>query len=342
MNYLESKTSVILDIFFCLVFMPILVFLGPSYTWMSQWPFFFLLTCVFLYACYFIILYVRVPNLLISKKYWQILGVLFSLILLNYLLSRYPLPEMDFVTPVLSQYQTQLRNFGVSVTLWLMFSLVMGYSLSVSFVRELYSQVLLKRQIEAERDKAELAVFKAQISPHFLFNTLNSLYSLVIGTSDKAEEAFVKFTEILRYTYTAVEKETVPVGDEVNNIKNYIDLQKIRLNRHTNVELDCKVDDTHVLIPPMIMVTFVENAFKYGSSTSKDCSIKIRIHIKDGKLDFETGNKIMKQADKFRTDVPIGVENCRARFEVLYPERHSIYVKEDDGVYRLNLSIKLR
>jgi len=285
---------------------------------------------------------VRVPNLLISKKYWQILGVLFSLILLNYLLSRYPLPEMDFVTPVLSQYQTQLRNFGVSVTLWLMFSLVMGYSLSVSFVRELYSQVLLKRQIEAERDKAELAVFKAQISPHFLFNTLNSLYSLVIGTSDKAEEAFVKFTEILRYTYTAVEKETVPVGDEVNNIKNYIDLQKIRLNRHTNVELDCKVDDTHVLIPPMIMVTFVENAFKYGSSTSKDCSIKIRIHMKDGKLDFETGNKIMKQADKFRTDVPIGVENCRARLEVLYPERHSIYVKEDDGVYRLNLSIKLR
>lgn len=342
MNFLESKTSVILDIFFCLVFMPILVFLGPSYTWMSQWPLFTLLTCVFLYACYFIIMYARVPNMLISKKYWHILVVLSILVLANYMLSLYPLPELDFVTPVLSQYQTQLRNFGVSVTLWLMFSLVLGYSLSVSFVRELFSQVLLKRKIEAERDKAELAVFKAQISPHFLFNTLNSLYSLVIGSSEKAEEAFVKFTEILRYTYTAVEKEAVPIGDEVNNIKNYIDLQKIRLNSHTRVELDCKVDEPHILIPPMIMVTFVENAFKYGSSTSKDCIVTIKIHMQGGKLEFETCNKIMKQADKFRADVPIGVENCRARLEVLYPDRHSINVDENEGVYRLNLSIKLR
>lgn len=342
MNYLENKTSLILDIFFCVVFMPILVFLGPSYTWMAQWPLFFILTCVFLYACYFIVIHIRIPDLLIAKKYKRTFGILSLLIVINYLLSLYPLPELDFITPVLSQYQTQLRNFGVSVTLWLMFSLVMGYSLSVSFVKELYAQVLLKKQIEAQRDKAELAVFKAQISPHFLFNTLNSLYSLVIGTSEKAEEAFVKFTEILRYTYTGVEKETVPIGDEVDNIRNYIDLQKIRLNSHTRVEWDCEVDDPHVAVPPMLMVTFVENAFKYGSSTSKDCTVRIKVRLINGDLEFETANKIMKQGDKFRSDVPVGIENSRMRLQVLYPDRHSLTVSEENGVYLLRLNIRLR
>ena len=134
------------------------------------------------------------------------------LVALNYVLSLYPLPDMDFVTPALSEYQTKVRNFGVSVSLWLMFSLVMCYSLSITFVKELYEQLLLRRKIEAQRDKAELAVFKAQISPHFLFNTLNSLYSLVIGTSEKAEDAFIKFTEILKYTYVTIEKRDCAAG----------------------------------------------------------------------------------------------------------------------------------
>ena len=101
----------------------------------------------------------------------------------NYLLTIYPLPEMDFITPAMSEYQTRIRNYSITISLWMMFSLVMGYSFTTSFVRERYDQLLQKKKIEAQRDKAKLAVFKAQISPHFLFNTLNTLYSLVIGLS---------------------------------------------------------------------------------------------------------------------------------------------------------------
>lgn len=156
---------------------------------------------------------INVPKLLISKRYFDLAGVFTLLVTATYLLSLYPLPDMDFVTPALSEYQTQVRNFGVSLTIWLMFSLVMGYALTVSFVRELYEQLLLKKKIEAQRDKATLALFKAQISPHFMFNTLNSLYSLVIGTSEKAEDAFIKFTELLKYSYVTIEKELVTLGD---------------------------------------------------------------------------------------------------------------------------------
>jgi len=341
MKSIENKTSLILDLFFCLVFMPILVTLGPVHHWLRQWPLFFIITCAYMYGCYFAVLHLNVPKLLIARRYYRIAGCMALLVAVNYALSFYPLPDMDFVTPSLSQYQTRVRNFGVSVTLWLMFSLVIGYSLSISFVKELYEQLLLRRKIEAQRDKAELAVFKAQISPHFLFNTLNSLYSLVIGTSEKAEDAFIKFTEILKYTYVTIEKETVPLADEIAYIQNYIDLQAIRLNGHTKVEWVSDVDDDRVMVPPMLMLTFVENTFKYGASTSKDCDIHIRLSLHDGVLEFETRNSIMKHADEFRKDMPVGIENCRARLGGLFPQRHSLTTVEEDGMFKLLLKIRL-
>lgn len=341
MKSIENKTALILDLFFCLVFIPILETLGPARYWFHQWPLFSFISCAYLYGCYFLLMKINVPKLLISKKYYVIAGIVALLTIVNYLLSLYPLPDMDFVTPALSEYQTQVRNFGVSVTLWLMFSLVMGYSLTISFVKELYEQLLLTKKIEAQRDKAELAVFKAQISPHFMFNTLNSLYSLVIDTSEKAENAFIKFTELLKYTYITIEKELVALSDEISYIQNYIDLQSIRLNAHTSIDWKYEVDNELIKVPPMLMLTFVENAFKYGSSTSRDCSIKIRLTVADGTLNFETGNNIMKHADEFRKDMPVGIENCKSRLASLFPDKHTLTTVEEDGFFRVSLTIQL-
>lgn len=342
MKSIENRTSLILDLFFCLVFMPLLVMLGPAHHWLGQWPLFFIIVTAYMYGCYFMVSRLNVPKLLISRRYAVILGAVGAMTVVNYALSFYPLPDMDFLTPALSAYQTEVRNFGISVTLWLMFSLVMGYSLSISFVKELYEQVLLKKKIEAQRDKAELAMFKAQISPHFLFNTLNSLYSLVIGTSEKAEDAFIKFTDILKYTYVTVEKEEVALRDEIAYIQNYIDLQAIRLNGHTAIDWAYSVDDEELTVPPMLMLTFIENAFKYGASTSVDCTIRIRLTLTNGKLEFETCNRIMKHADEFRTDVPVGIENCRARLGNLFPGRHELTAQQSGDDFLTYLKIELK
>lgn len=341
MKSIRNKTSLIIDIFFCVVFMPLLAILGPGLTWLSASPLFFIVACLFLYASYFFIKWLNVPQLLIERDYRRLAVAALILIAGTYLLTLYPLPELDFVTPSMSKYQTRLRNWSVSISTWLVFSLVTGYALTTSFVRELYGQLLLKKEAEAQRDSARLAVFKAQISPHFLFNTLNSLYSLVIGTSEKAEDAFIKFTELLKYTYTTIDNEQVPVIEEINYIGNYIDLQSIRLNSHTTIHWDFDVDNEDFPIPPMLLLTFVENTFKYGSSTSHDCTIHISLRLKERRLVFETKNNIIRHADEFRKELPKGIANCRARLAGIFPDRHSLVTSEENGIFHLRMEINM-
>lgn len=337
----NKKTNLIFDLFFCMVFMPALIVLGPAHCLVKTTPVFFILVCGYCYLIYFVLRLLPIPNLLLSKKYGKLTLLGGSLILVNYLLTLYPLPDIDFVTESLSALQTKARDYSVNLSLWLMFSLVAAYSLTVSFVKELYGQLLIKKEIEIQRDKAKLAVFKAQISPHFMFNTLNSLYSLVLGTSQKAEDAFIKFTEILKYTYISIDHEWVALGDEIAYIQNYIDLQELRLNSHTKVRWIHKVDEEEIRIPPMILLTFVENAFKYGASTSHDCEIFISLSLNGKHLEFETCNQIMKHSTEFRTEIPVGIEDCRARLETLFPKRYSLDTKNNENNFKALLKLDL-
>lgn len=149
------------------------------------------------------------------------------------------------------------------------------------------------------------------------------------------------FTDLLRYTYTSVGNELVAIGEEADYISNYIALQRLRLNGHTTVEWSADIDDRNRLIPPMIFLTFVENAFKYGSSASHDCTVAISLSLHEGMLDFRTHNAIMRHADAFRSDVPVGLANCRARLDGLFPGKYSLKTSEPDGVFSLCLTIDL-
>ena len=341
MKSLEHKTNLVFDLFFCLVLMPLLIFLGPARYWWHISPLFTLIGVGYLYACYFATKRLHLPRLILKRAYRKLAAVAALYMGLTYLLTLYPLPQLNFVIPIMTEYQTLLRNYNIAISLWFLFSVVMGYALSVSFIKELYHRKLQQSILENQRNKAELALFKAQINPHFLFNTLNSLYSLVIGTSEKAEDAFVKFTELLKYAYVTADNEWVTIDDELNYLNNYIDLERIRLDEHTQVECDFCIDDPSTAIPPMIFLTFVENAFKYGSSTSRHCRILIRLHVSHGHLLFETRNDIVRHADEFRTAMPVGISNCRSRLAVLFPGRHTISLSEEGGTFHVLLHINL-
>ena len=341
MKSLEHKTNLVFDLFFCLVLMPLLIFLGPARYWWHISPLFTLIGVGYLYACYFATKRLHLPRLILKRAYRKLAAVAALYMGLTYLLTLYPLPQLNFVIPIMTEYQTLLRNYNIAISLWFLFSVVMGYALSVSFIKELYHRKLQQSILENQRNKAELALFKAQINPHFLFNTLNSLYSLVIGTSEKAEDAFVKFTELLKYAYVTADNDWVPIDDALNYLNNYIDLPRLPLDEHTQVECDFCIDDPSTAIPPMIFLTFVENAFKYGSSTSRHCRILIRLHVSHGHLLFETRNDIVRHADEFRTAMPVGISNCRSRLAVLFPGRHTISLSEEGGTFHVLLHINL-
>ncbi len=341
MKFLKKKVDRIIDLTFCLVFMPLLIVLSPAYYWLSDWPGFTWLLIACLYGDYFAVRLLNIPKLFVERKYWLIGVILVVLVIGNYILTQYRLPEVTFNAESLTALYNQIRNYSKAIGVWMMFSLVMGYALSMSFIQELYRQLMIKKEVELQRNTAELAVYKAQINPHFLFNTLNSLYSMLIGTSERTETAFVKFIELVKYTYTGVDRDTVALGEEIRYIRNYIDLQSLRLNGHTKVKWSCDVDDESARIPPMIMITFLENVFKYGTSTHRDCLIDISLTPKEGLLEFHTENDILKRVEEFRTEAPVGLENCRVRLACLFPDACELKTVEKDGKFIVDLKIRL-
>ena len=301
-----------------------IILLVPVDKWIKTQPVFVGTLVLYLYLLYFTYRKANIPSLFLKRKYLHIIILIIILTLITELLTHFPISDKFG-----SKLPIDFRRHLHAQTIWFFFLIVSGFSLAIEVTFELFRQMLQKQEIEAEKNKAELAMYKAQINPHFLFNTLNTLYGLVITKSDLTESAFVKFSNILKYMYDNTSVEKININNEIEYIRQYVELQKLRLNHHTKVIFESRTDEEHVLIPPMILITFVENAFKYGTSSSEDCTILIRIIVEDGVLLFKTRNSIMKE--KKEGESSIGIENCRKRLQMLYPGLFTLITEKDNN-----------
>ncbi|WP_303008092.1 sensor histidine kinase [Coprobacter fastidiosus] len=324
------------DLLFCLVILPLIILLVPVDKWIKTQPVFVGTLVLYLYLLYFTYRKANIPSLFLKRKYLHIIILIIILTLITELLTHFPISDKFG-----SKLPIDFRRHLHAQTIWFFFLIVSGFSLAIEVTFELFRQMLQKQEIEAEKNKAELAMYKAQINPHFLFNTLNTLYGLVITKSDLTESAFVKFSNILKYMYDNTSVEKININNEIEYIRQYVELQKLRLNHHTKVIFESRTDEEHVLIPPMILITFVENAFKYGTSSSEDCTILIRIIVEDGVLLFKTRNSIMKEKKEGKSS--IGIENCRKRLQMLYPGLFTLVTEKDDNKqeFLVKLTIQL-
>lgn len=330
-----TKIDLYIDSLFCLVIMPPIIMLVPVERWMVHNTVFLVTLVTYLYALYFTYRRIKLPSLFMRGKFVQIILLMAALVAITVLLTNFPFPNENLTERMLSA-----RKYLRTQTVWFFFLIVTGFSLSVELICELFRQILSRKEVEVEKNKAELALYKAQINPHFLFNTLNSLYGLVLTHSDKTESAFIMFSNILKYMYLQTDTDTIPVSNEIDYIHQYVDLQSLRLNKHTRVILETHTDDNQIQIPPMVLITFVENAFKYGTSSDKDCTIIIRIQVKEGHLLFETENSVMREK---QADTPaIGIENCRRRLELLYPGRFILQTQREGELFKTRLTIQLQ
>ena len=197
-----------------------------------------------------------------------------------------------------------------------------------------------EKEIEAFKTRTELHYLKNQLSPHFLFNSLNSIYSLINAKSEEASEAVIMLSELMRYMLYQADSEFVALADELAYTQNYVRLQRLRIANNENVTLNIHGAVTHQKIRPLLLISFIENAFKYGTDYKGNTEVRIIITVKENTLEFECRNLIgARKRDQYNSG--IGLKNTTDRLKLLYAEKHLLNVFEEDSKFVVHLKLNL-
>ena len=219
---------------------------------------------------------------------------------------------------------------------------ILAVSTGYAFIRFMVQDEKKREEEKAERLKSELAFLRSQISPHFIFNVLNSIVYLIRSKSEMAEPVTLKLSELMRYMLYTPSEGQVSLQQEINYLQNYIDLQRIRFEEDVEVNYQWSGSPSGQLIEPMILIPFVENAFKHGVGMLDKPSIQIDLGIKNSELNFRVQNKIALESISSKDGQSgIGIPNVKRRLELLYPDSHRLDIQEKEGYYIIDLSLSL-
>jgi sensor histidine kinase YesM len=202
---------------------------------------------------------------------------------------------------------------------------------------------LILQETATKHAMAQLDLLRSQINPHFLFNCLNSIYSLILDNSAKAGEAILALSDLMRYQIESAKSKWVPLTKECQFIQNYINLEKLRFEDHCNVDFKIAGDIQDYRIAPMLLIYFVENAFKHGiSADSFENNIQITITVSQGQIKFFTSNNLNKTRNETEVQkLKTGIENVTKRLELIYSGRHILNINNGSEKYTVSLTITL-
>jgi two-component system, LytTR family, sensor kinase len=289
----------------------------------------------FFYLNYFIL----VPQFLTKKKFSLYLIIIFSLVVISAILGEISAPVFHHSIP---SYRDALipPNGLRNLTSCFLF-LALGTSIRVT--EQWFSNEKQRKEMETQKLAAELSFLKSQINPHFFFNTLNSIYSLAISKSDKTPEAIIKLSELMRFIIYESEKDMVPLRRELEYINNYVELQKLRLMSNISVRYHVEGDINHKRIEPLLLLPFIENAFKHGIDATKNCVIGIKVKISVTDLMLIVENPVVKPSMKEDRENPgIGLANSKKRLELIYGEKHTLNISQTGNIFKIELNINFK
>lgn len=212
-------------------------------------------------------------------------------------------------------------------------------STALKFMQDWFNNEKIKSQLENEKLIAELAFLKSQINPHFLFNSLNNIYSLAYQKAEKTPEAILKLSEIMRYMLYESNVDKVPLSDEIRYLENYIELQKLRFKDKPCVKFEINGDPEGQKVTPLVLISFVENAFKHGLATDTDNPITIILNITSDKLFFQVVNK---KSNLNKDDTGgIGLKNVQRRLDLIYKNHYRLNIDDTNDIYNCELYLNL-
>lgn len=220
-------------------------------------------------------------------------------------------------------------------------TIVLSFSSSFRYMEDYIKRRELQQELRNYKLEAELKLLKTQVNPHFLFNTLNNIYSLSRTNAAETAPKILKLSEMMRYMLYESNEDKVPLDKEIQYLHNYIDLQHLKTENPQQISLEVEGDTSMVRIPPMLFLAFLENSFKHGDvHQSESGYVHGLIQVTDEKLTFSLENSIGKNQAKDSVG-GIGLENVKQRLLLLYPEKHRLDIKAQGGVFTINLELNL-
>lgn len=244
-----------------------------------------------------------------------------------------------YIADLFGKYIDPEGNTATYISIFLFMLIYVG----AKYMRIGTKQQLRLKDLEAKQAQAELDLLKSQVNPHFLFNSLNSIYSLTLKNSEKSSEAVMLLSDLMRYILESSKKKLVPLEEEIQFINNYIDLEKLRLGSNFNLNYRVSGEAKSLYISPMILIAFVENIFKHGVSSNKDKNeFNIEITIENSQLNFSSSNNIAQKSNELEVKVEkSGIKNVKRRLELIYPDDYNLSIENNKGKFQVDLQIKL-
>ncbi|MGC3943571.1 MAG: sensor histidine kinase [Chryseolinea sp.] len=325
-----------------------ILFIHPLLTWSIDIPREFWIKQVMHYTLlagiYLLNARVLVPRLLINSKHLQYTLMVIMILLFMQVASR-GFDAYTNLPAILSRaWGVANRHKTLSFDLFVFFLTVMviAISTSVTLIGYYRLNTYLKEQSEKQNINAELLFLRSQINPHFFFNTLNTIYSLTYTNVEHSRESLLRLSRMMRYALNKNEEGLTPISAEVSFIKDYVDLMKLRLRTPDSVALD--IHDLHngATVAPMLLLPFIENAFKYGSGSDEQHNIRIIIRQTVTHLQLLVSNFITKTVDDAHKS-KVGIANTSRRLALLYPGKHHLQHgrNDNDNTYVVSLEIAL-
>jgi hypothetical protein len=339
----------------CIIFLTLPFLFSPDNRFSDFWqnPFSIretlrsLLLIGFFYLNYFVL----VPRLFFTKRYW---GYVVAILLCFFVIAWLPVimvqqqpvppyPEGVMNKPPVSPFRARHR-FG--------FDAPPRFALDIRlnifpFFAVLFFSLMLRitgrwKQTEKEKLSTELSYLRAQVNPHFLFNTLNSIYALAVNKSDDTATAVVKLSGMMRYVLTDATNDFVSLEKEIGYISDFIELQKLRFGKNVPVHFSIHGETKGLRIAPLILIAFVENAFKYGVNAEEDMFINIEAEINEHTLHLKVLNHKVAQQHTMEDRNGVGIANTRNRLHLIYPSKHELIINETEKKFSVFLILNLQ
>ena len=291
---------------------------------------------------YFINFYLLGPYLFFKRRHWWFVLINLVLILgLNYqfflvYLNRDSIPNMPAMDT-----NMWVGFFGGFLMFLVLNCMIAAIAIGIRHfihTRQIRQQLIEEK---AKNTEAELAWLKNQINPHFLFNTLNNISSLTQIDPDAAQDAIAQLSDLLRYAMYETRKDVVPLQGEMEFMRNYVELMKLRCSEKTEVNSTFNVQRSTLEIAPLLFISLIENAFKHGVSSNRDSRIDIGLTADEQQLIFTCDNTNYPKTDSDRSGSGIGLENTRRRLDLIYKDRYTWEQTLEDNIYKVKITIKL-